>query len=76
MPWGLTPFIIRLIVPSGISSLKSTLITLIIYLKSSVYILTYFIVSLEYLIKTSSRLNIINLSVRLLAGKDLRSTYP
>jgi len=64
------------IVPFKISSLKSILITLIIYLKSNIYILTYFIVSLKYLIKTLSRLNIINLSIRLLAGKDLRSTYP
>jgi len=63
------------IVPFKISSLKSILITLIIYLKSNIYILTYFIVSLKYLIKTLSRLNIINLFIRLLAGKDLRSIY-
>jgi len=65
----------RLIVLFKISFLKSTFITLIIYFKSNIYILTYFIVSLKYLIKTLSRLNIINLFVRLLAGKDLRFTY-
>jgi hypothetical protein len=58
-----------------ISFLKSTFITLIIYLKSNVYILTYFVVSLKYSIKTLSRPRIINLSVRLLADKDLRSIY-
>jgi hypothetical protein len=65
----------RLIVLPKISSLKSTLITLIIYPKSSIYILTYFVVSLEYPIKTLSWLSIINLSMRLLAGKDLGSIY-
>jgi len=65
----------RLIVPPRISFLKSTLITLIIYPKSGVYILTYFVVSLEYSMKTLSRPGIINLSMRLLAGKDLGSIY-
>ena len=65
----------RLIVPFKISFSKSTFITLIIYFKSSVYILTCFIVSLKYLMKILSRLNIINLFMRLLAGEDLRSIY-
>ena len=65
----------RLIVPPKISSLKSTLITLIMYFKSNIYILIYFIVSLEYPIKTLSQPSIINLSMRLLAGKDLGFIY-
>jgi hypothetical protein len=58
-----------------ISFLKFTLITLIIYPKSGVYILTYFIISLEYSMKILSWPSIINLSICLLANKDLGSIY-
>jgi hypothetical protein len=57
------------------SLLNSTFITLIIYFKFNVYILNYLIISLKYLIKTLSLLNIINLFIRLFINKDLRSTY-
>ena len=75
MPRSLTPFIMKLIIPLKISFLKFTFIILIIYFKSNIYILTYFIVSLKYLIIILSWLNIINLSMRLLADKDLKSIY-